>query len=181
MTETFEKLAAGLSDKHKAEFFQILTEAGISQNDRELAKLFRAFQFYKSCYEEIPRSVQKAAGRIGKIRDEVEKIADRVAGDAHRMDEAMKNVHLAVQDAAQKTSAGISNQIRETLEPLNDAVKTILPAHAAELEKAGKAFTDAVETSKKAAVKLRNSIKIFRRSYVIACASAVVFVVLGLW
>jgi hypothetical protein len=55
----FENLAQDLSPEHQAEFYRTLHEIGIGPEDRDLAKLFRALQIYKSFYEEIPLGCAK--------------------------------------------------------------------------------------------------------------------------
>ena len=179
--EAFETLTANLSDEHKAEFFKILHEAGIKQDDRVLIKFFRALQLYKSFYEEIPKSAMKAAVRIGKVRDEVEKMADRVAGDAGHVNESLDNIYSSVGEAAEKSSRRIIDNIEKTLEPLSDAVKKALPAQLADLEKVNKVFANTIKTSKRASAELQKNIKYMQWRHYRAFMLAVFFVILGLW
>src|SRR6266498_2300120 len=80
----FKDLAADLPDQHQAEFFCNLHEAGISPNDVELARLLRALQLYKTYYETIPASIQKAVAEIERLKQEI----DRLSADARCSSEA---------------------------------------------------------------------------------------------
>lgn len=181
MNDAFEELVHGLNDEQKAEFFKILHEAGISQHDRELAKLLRAFQLYKSFYEEIPKSARKASARIERIKDEIEKAADRVAGDAGHVNKSLDNICASVGEAADKASRRILNKIETTLEPLHNAVRKALPEQIADLEKAKKTFSDTVEAQVKATDKIRENIKVMGWSYHIAYAIVALAAVFSFW
>ena len=179
--EAFEALTDDLSVENKAEFFKTLREAGIKKDDRVLLKFLRALQLYKSFYSEIPQSVKKAAVRMGRIRDEVEKMADRVAGDSADIHESLDNIYSRVGEAADKSSRRIVNNIEKTLEPLSDAVKRALPSQLADLEKANKVFSKTVKTSKQASAELQKNIKYMQWQHYRAFTLSVFFVILGLW
>ena len=181
MAEAFEELVKDLNDEKKAEFFEVLHESGISRNDLELAKLLRVFHFYKSYYEEIPKSVQKAAVRIGRIRDEVEKMADRVAGDVGDLNKSISNIYSSVSETADKASRRILNNIEKTLEPLSDAVKRALPSQIADIEESTKAFKKVVKTNRLAAAEIQKNTKYMQWRHYRAFTLAVFFVILGLW
>ena len=67
MIDTFKKLAEGLSDKQKAEYYAILHELEINPKaDVELARLLQVLQLYKAHYEAIPEAIQKASADIMK-------------------------------------------------------------------------------------------------------------------
>ena len=181
MNDTFEEIINGLTDAQKAEFLKILNETGISQHDKELGKLFRVLQVYKSYYEEIPKAVQKSAVRIEKLADDVEKMADRVAGDTGYVNESMDRIHMSVGEAADKASRRILDKIEETLTPLSDAVTMALPGQLANIEKANKVFSRTVKTSKKASAELQKNIKHMKWRHYGAIALTFIGVSLGLF
>jgi exonuclease VII small subunit len=115
------------------------------------------------------------------VRDEVEKMADRVAGDTHDVREKLDNIYLSVSEAAEKSSRRIINNIETTLEPLSDAVKKALPSQIADLEKASKAYNKAIKTSRQATAEIQKNIKYMQWRHYRAFMLAVFFVILGLW
>jgi len=179
--DAFEELTADLSDEQKVEFYSALHEAGIKRHDRVLIKFLRALQLYKAYYSTIPQSVQKAAIRIGKLKDDVEKMADRIAGDTGDVHVSLNNIYSSVGEAADKASRRIINNIEKTLAPLSDAVKKALPSQLADLENAAKSFNKAIKTSKRASAEIQKNIKYMQWRHYRAFTLAVFFVILGLW
>jgi len=98
----FKDLLVDLPDQHRAEFFRNLHEAGISPNDVELARLLRALQLYKSYYETIPASVQKAAAEIERLKQEIE----RFSSDARDSSEAGAQLACQVTEEAERVRQG---------------------------------------------------------------------------
>ena len=179
--EAFEALTADLSAENKAEFFKTLREAGIKKDDRVLLKFLRALQLYKSFYLEIPKSVQKAVVRMGRIRDEVEKMADRVAGDTGYINESMDRIHMSVGEAADKASRRILDKIENTLTPLSDAVTMAMPEQLTVIDKANKVFGKTVKNIKQASAELQKNINYMQWRHYGAIALITISVFLCLW
>ena len=132
MADTLEKLADGLTDNQKSDYFRSLREAGISQNDTELAKLFRALQIYKDYYETIPESIQKTVAQISKMNMRAEQINGACENSLNQLlhyegqvNEALKKIHLNIDEAVKKAGAVVSKNMADAKNNINaDIVAT---------------------------------------------------------
>jgi hypothetical protein len=206
MAEAFEKLADGLPDDHKAEFFRVLHETGISRHDMALAKLLRTLQLYKVYYESIPDSVLKAVAEIEKHKTEIkeltslaeqcadagEKSFDRITQEAAQVNESLKSIHTHIEDAAGKASAAVSNRLTAAMEKtfsglteagkvFSDTVASNKQQAAELLKEANKVFSDAAASGRQASEELRKNIKAIRWAHIIVYALAAVFTIMGAW
>src|SRR5438046_2951624 len=127
----FKDLADDLPDRHQAEFFRNLHEAGISPNDVELARLLRALQLYKAYYESIPAAVRAAAAEIERLKQEI----DRLSADARSSSEASGRLAGQVIREAEhfrQDLAGIRERVeaaaRGAAENLAPPMADVLPA-----------------------------------------------------
>jgi len=102
----FDEVGRNLSPQDCAELFQVLHEAGIGPEDRDLAKLFRALQIYKSFYEEIPSRVSEALEQADILGVRIKSLHESMATCMDR----------ALAQLARNTEAHsrISDQFRET-------------------------------------------------------------------
>jgi hypothetical protein len=173
----FEELADGLSGDHKAEFFQILHEVGISPDDIELARLLKALQLYKSYYESIPAAVQAAAGNINKLKQDIEKLsvearagldagaqlAGQVIQEAEKVSQGISGINAHVKDAMHKSAEGLTSNLAEILTAGITNSFAPLENRLAQLVVANKSFDDAIARSKKAVSVLQQSTAMVRR------------------
>jgi DNA repair exonuclease SbcCD ATPase subunit len=177
----FKELAAGLPDQHRAEFFRTLHEAGISQNDVELARLLRALQLYKAYYESIPAAVHKAAAEIERIKKEVEgfsrdahqssdasaQLAGQVIQETERVRKDLAQIHDQIEKTMVQSSESIGFRMAELLNAgIEKAVLLPFQSRLAELAGSNKAFGDAIAQSNKAAATLRENVKVIRRAHI---------------
>jgi len=190
MAEAFEKIVAGLSDEHKAEFYKILNEAGITRDDVALVKLLHALQLYKAYYAEIPDSVLKTVSEMKKVKTEIEELASQAAQCAQdgettlnhlrqetsQVNDSLTKLHSHVEEAANKASAIVSKRMTTLL---TEAMKTALPL--SDLAEAGKTFAIAVNSGKEASADLRANIKDIKLAHWGAYACAAVFTIIGLF
>jgi hypothetical protein len=176
----FKELAAGLPDQHRAEFFRTLHEAGISQNDVELARLLRALQLYKAYYESIPAAVEKAAAEIERIKGEVEsfsrdahqssetsaQLAGQVIQETERVRTDLAKIQEQIEKGMVQSSEGIASRMAELLKAgIEKTVLLPLQTRLADLAGSSKEFGDAIAQSNKAVALLRDNVKVIRRSY----------------
>ncbi len=197
---TFSDLAADLSDQCKAEFYKTLHEAGIGPKDTELARLLRALQLYKGYYESIPLAIEKAAGRIERVKQEIKTLS----AEARKNSEAGIELSRTVIEKAEKFTeelAGIDVRVEAALDQsagelavhisalLNAAVdeKILEPIgqRLTELADSNKAFGDVIAQNKKASEMLCRSIVLARRAhfgaYILSGLLIIAALVSGSW
>jgi len=123
----FKELVADLPDQQKGEFFRNLHEAGISPNDVELARLLRALQLYKSYYETIPASVQKAVAEIERLNLTIAEVLNSSDGVSSRgRDIGPLLCRLMVRARLRRFQQSIYDQL--------DPIRQLLLAHTADGE-----------------------------------------------
>jgi len=196
MADAFEDLAIGLPDDQKADFFRILRESDVSQHDTELAKILRALQMYKTYYETIPESIQKTVSEIKKLTTQAAQSGE--AGETSlnqllqytgQVNEALKKIHLHVEEAATKASDAVSKRMTDAKDKINaqiektatDASAIVTTQMSAAMEKAiplstiqeaGNVFSNAIATGKQATEELKSNLKIMRRVHLWSFAVA---------
>ena len=171
-------LAADLPDNQKAEFFRTLHEAGISPNDVELARLLRALQLYKAYYEKIPHAVQEAAGRIERLKQEIERIsndthsnldagaqlAGRIIEETEALHRDLTQIHKYVEAAMRQSAEGLALHMAKQLTvSIEQKVLSPLQNRLDQLAGSNKAFDDAIARNNKAATSLEKSTTMARR------------------
>jgi hypothetical protein len=190
MADAFEKLAEGLSDKHKAEFYRVLNETGITQHDAALVKLLRTLQLYKSYYETIPDFILKAVAEIEKLKTNFETLTSQATQSAQdgettlnhlqqeagQINESLKNIHAHVEEAAQKASASVSKSMSEFL---STTVKNELQID--KFKEAGNAISSVINSSKQASAELRANIKVIRWAHIGVFALAACVLLFASW
>jgi FtsZ-binding cell division protein ZapB len=190
MAEALEKLAEGLPDSHKSEFFRVLHETGIKEHDVVLAKLLRTLQLYKSYYEVIPDFILKAVAEIEKLKKDIEKLTLQASQSAEagetslnhlrqetaQVNESLKNLHSHVEEAASKASASVSKSM---LELISNTVKAEL--HIDQFKEAGQAISSAINSSNQASAELRANIKVIRWAHIGVFALAACVLLLSSW
>lgn len=173
----YEKLAEGLPDIHKTEFFKTLHEVGISPDDVELARLLKALQLYKSYYESIPAAVKDAAGNIDRLKQDIEKLsvearggldagamlAGQVIKEAEKVSQGISGISVYIDNAMRQSAEGLTKHLSDQLaRGIKDSL-TPLEASLAQLVSSNQTFDDAIEQSKKAAMVLQQSTAIARK------------------
>ena len=205
MDKAFEALSDGLDDKQKAEFYQVMLNAGLSADDGVLAKLLRALQLYKAYYAEIPEAIQKAVLDVRRLTRRAERVEDagkeslnQILQHAAQVDESLKRIHLHIEEATEKASASVSSRMADAREKIKShiedtsdqaaaavaermaaAMEKALPL--AELTEAGKVFSDVVASGRQASSELNKNLKAIRRAHYFAYALAAVALVLVFW
>ena len=126
MNEAFNEIVNGLADAQKADFLKTLNEVGISQHDKELAKLFRALQIYKDYYETIPESIQKTVAQISKMNMRAEQINGACENSLNQLlqyegqvNEALRKIHLNIDEAVKKAGAVVSKHMADAKNNIN--------------------------------------------------------------
>ena len=171
-------LAADLPDNQKAEFFRTLHEAGISPNDVELARLLRALQLYKAYYEKIPSAVQEAAGRIERLKQEIERIsndthsnldagaqlAGKIIEEAGIVHCDLTQIHIHVEEAMRQSADSLAlHMAKQLTTSIDQKVLSPLQNRLDQLAGSNKAFDDAIIRNNKAAAALEKSTTMARR------------------
>jgi hypothetical protein len=174
----YEKLAEGLPDKQREEFFKTLHEVGISPEDVELARLLKALQLYKAYYESIPEAVNKSAGKIDLLKQEIAKLsvdaragldagamlAGQVIEEAKKVSQGISGISVYVDNAMRQSAEGLTKHLSEQLaKGIKDSL-TPLESRLIQLVAANKTFDDAIAQSKKAAILLHQSAAIVKKS-----------------
>ena len=174
----FKDLAADLPDRHQAEFFRNLHEAGISPNDVELARLLRALQLYKAYYESIPAAVRAAAAEIERLKEEIDRLSadarssseasGRLAGqvirEAERFRQDLTGIRERIAAAAHGSAENLASHMAELLTAnIEKTVLQPLESRLDELAGSNLAFDDAIKRSNNAAAALGQSVALARR------------------
>jgi hypothetical protein len=174
----YEKLAEGLPDNQKGEYFRTLHEVGISPNDVELARLLKALQLYKAYYESIPEAVKDSAGKIDQLKQEIEKLsvdaragldagarlAGQVIKEAEKVSQGISGISVYVDNAMRQSTEGLTKHLSDQLtKGIKDSL-TPLEARLIQLVAANQAFDDAIAQSKKATILLQQNAAIAKRS-----------------
>ncbi len=174
----FEKLAEGLPDKQREEYFKTLHEVGISPEDVELARLLKALQLYKAYYESIPEAVKNSAGKIDQLKQEIEKLsvdakagldagarlAGQVIEEAKKVSQGVSGISVYVDTAMRQSAEGLTKHLSEQLaKGIKDSL-TPLESRLVQLVEANKTFDDAITQSKKAAILLHQNAAIVKKS-----------------
>lgn len=168
----FKELAADLPDKHKAEFYRNLHEAGISPNDVELARLLRALQLYKAYYETIPSAVQNAAANIERLKKEIEELnsetrssleasaqlAGKVIEESEKVRKDLTQINKHIDEAMRQSAESLAARMAEHLSAGIEQ-KVLLPLQNRLIELAGskQVFDEAIAQSNKATAALQTS------------------------
>lgn len=176
----FEKLAEGLPEQHRAEFFKHLHEAGVSPNDLELARLLCVLQLYKAYYEAIPDAVQKIASGIEKVKSEVEgfsrdahqsadasaRLAGEVIQETERVRKDLAKIHEQIEKRMAQSSEKIVSKVTQLLiAEISKDLLLPLKEQMSNLAGSSKSFGDAIAQSGKAVEMLRDNVKVIRRAY----------------
>lgn len=174
----YEKLAEGLPDKQREEFFKTLHEVGISPEDVELARLLKALQLYKAYYESIPEAVNKSVGKIDLLKQEIEKLsvdartgldagarlAGQVIKEAEKVSQGVSGIGVYVDTAMRQSAEGLTKHLSEQLaKGIKDSL-TPLESRLVQLVAANKTFDDAIAQSKNAAILLHQNAAIVKKS-----------------
>ncbi|MBN1568532.1 MAG: hypothetical protein JXA73_11855 [Acidobacteria bacterium] len=174
----YEKLAEGLPDNQKTEYFKTLHEVGISPEDVELARLLKALQLYKAYYESIPKAVTDSAGKIDQLKQEIEKLsvdaragldagarlAGQVIKEAEKVSQGISGISVYIDNAMRQSAEGLTKHLSEQLtKGIKDSL-TPLEGRLIQLVAANKTFDDAIAQSKNAAILLQQNAAIVKRS-----------------
>jgi hypothetical protein len=174
----YEKLAEGLPDKQREEFFKTLHEIGISPEDVELARLLKALQLYKAYYESIPKAVTDSAGKIDQLKQEIEKLsvdaragldagarlAGQVIKEAEKVSQGVSGIGVYIDNAMRQSAEGLTKHLTEQLaKGIKDSL-TPLEGRLIQLVAANKTFDEAIAQSKKAAILLHQNAAIVKKS-----------------
>ncbi len=174
----FEKLAEGLSENQKAEYFKTLHEVGVSPSDVELARLLKALQLYKAYYESIPDAIKDSAGQIDRLKQEIEKLsvdaragfdagarlAGQVIKEAEKVSQGISGIGVYIDNAMRQSSEGLTKHLSEQLaKGIKDSLAP-LENRLIQLVAANKTFDDAIARSKQASMLLRQNAAITKRS-----------------
>jgi type VI protein secretion system component VasK len=174
----FKDLAEGLPDDQKVEFYRTLHEAGISPEDKELARLLRALQLYKAYYESIPSAVQGAAGRIEQLKKDIERfsaeargnldlsthLAGQVIQETERIHQDFTQIHKHIEEAMRQSAENLASKMATQLEVgIEQRIIYPLQIRLEKLTGSSKAFDDAIVRNNKAAAALEKSTTMARR------------------
>ncbi len=131
----FENLAQDLPPEHQAEFYRTLHEIGIGPEDRDLAKLFRGLQIYKSFYEEIPARVREAlkhadtlTTRINCLRDDLAECLDKALAELKQNTEAASAISAHFHDTQSHLTAAVEKSAAEVSRSLEAELRKSLSA-----------------------------------------------------
>lgn len=189
----FSEIAADLPDRHQAEFFRNLHEAGIGPNDVELAKLLRVLQLYKTYYESIPEAVRKAAAEMERITKHTRGCADASALLAGQMLEEsiqfrqeVSKIRETIGEALTESTEALVQQTAQSLESaIEKNVLLPLKNRIHDLAQSNLGFEEAIARSDSAAKALRRNADLTRHvhlgTYILASLTAVVLAVMGSW
>jgi len=170
--QPFTKLAADLPDNHKAEYFRNLHEAGISPKDVELAQLLRILQLYKAYYESIPSAVQEAAGKIERLKREIEQLnndersrldasaqlAGQVIQESEKIRKDITQINKHVDEALRQSAESLASRMAEQLSKgIEQKVLMPLQNRLIELSGSNQSFDAAIARNNKAAAALEKS------------------------
>jgi hypothetical protein len=178
---SFKKLAAGLPDGQKAEFYETLHEAGISPKDEELARLLRALQLYKAYYETIPSAVHEAAGKIEQLKKEIERfstdargnldlsthLAGQVIQETERIHQDFAQIHKHIEKAMSQSAETLaSNMAGQLAVGIEERILSPFQSRLDRLAGSNKAFDEAIARNNKASAALEKSTAIARRFHI---------------
>jgi uncharacterized protein YoxC len=131
----FENFAQDLPPEHQAEFYRTLHEIGIGPEDRDLAKLFRALQMYKSFYEEIPAKVREAlthadklTTRINGLRDDLAECLDKALAELKQNTEVASAISAHFHDTQSHLTAAVEKSAAEVSRSLEAELRKSLSA-----------------------------------------------------
>jgi hypothetical protein len=129
----FEELGKSLSPQHRAELFQVLHQAGIGPEDRDLAKLFRALQIYKAFYEEIPTRVSKAIEEAGilavtlkALGDDITSHLDQALVQLERNTQTASLTAVEFRDTQARLAAAVENSAAQVAQSLESILRKSL-------------------------------------------------------
>lgn len=189
----FIEIAAELPDRHQAEFFRNLHEAGIGPNDVELAKLLRVLQLYKKYYESIPEAVRKAAAEMERITKQTRGCADAAALLAGQMlqesiqfRQEVSKIRETIGEALAESTEALVQQTAQSLESaIEKNVLLPLKDRLHDLAQSNLGFEEAIARSDAAAKALCRNADLTRRvhlgTYILASLTAVVLAVMISW
>ena len=196
----FDRLVEGFSTQYRADFFQILHEAGIDPRDQELAQLLRALQLYRAYYESIPSAIQTVVTDINHLKQEIAAIsaaatqqaanvaqtAEKVLGATQQFHDKLAGIHSQLEGAIQKSIETLSAQMAGLLQTsITGSVLEPLEKQLTELIETNHALDQAIEKSRTAAAGMQKHLTLARRTHLggYALASLVIVIVLtaGSW
>jgi hypothetical protein len=129
----FEELGRSLSPQHRAELFQVLHQAGIGPQDRDLAKLLRALQIHKAFYEEIPARVSKAieeadilAVTIKALRDDITSQLDQALLQLERNTQTVSLTAVEFRDTQTRLAAAVEKSAARVARSLESVLRKSL-------------------------------------------------------
>lgn len=192
-------LVADLPGDHRAEFYRILHETGISPNDVELARLLKALQLYKAYYESIPAAVQAAAGEINRLKQEIDQLSIEIRGsldagtqlvgqvvlEAERVHDEITRINSQIDDSIRVSTEGLTSRMAEYLTAGLERSVVPLEQRLTQLAVSNQDFDDAIDRNIRAAAALEKSAAAAHRfhlwPYVICSLVIVCSLVLGSW
>jgi hypothetical protein len=129
----FEELGRSLSPQHRAELFQVLHQADIGPQDRDLAKLLRALQIHKAFYEEIPARVSKAieeadilAVTIKALRDDITSQLDQALLQLERNTQTVSLTAVEFRDTQTRLAAAVEKSAARVARSLESVLRKSL-------------------------------------------------------
>jgi hypothetical protein len=173
----FDDVATDLPDHSRAEFFRILHETGISQNDVELVRLLKALQLYKVYYESIPTAVQAAAAEIDRLKQGIEQISKearesldagaqlvrQVTLEAGKIHQEITGINSHVDDAIRVSIERLSDQMADCLTAGIEKSLAPLENRLAQLTGSNQGFDDAIARNIRATAALQKNTAIAHR------------------